>query len=59
MSSSGRRVSLNKGYTVRGFADKVFHLHLRYRNDKDEVYFRHFAEVIRVAFSHLLLLTLK
>ncbi len=45
MSSSGRRVSLNKGYTVRGFADKVFHLHLRYRNDRDEVYFRDYLNI--------------
>ncbi|MDE5867334.1 MAG: GrpB family protein, partial [Anaeroplasmataceae bacterium] len=32
--------SLNKGYTENGFADKVFHLHLRLPNDQDELYFR-------------------
>jgi GrpB-like predicted nucleotidyltransferase (UPF0157 family) len=30
----------NKGYTPHGFADKVFHLHLRYLDDWDELYFR-------------------
>jgi GrpB-like predicted nucleotidyltransferase (UPF0157 family) len=30
----------NKGYTPQGFADKVFHLHLRYPGDWDELYFR-------------------
>lgn len=40
MSSSKSRVSLNKGYTVDGFADRVFHLHIRLRNDVDEIYFR-------------------
>lgn len=40
MSSDNRRISLNKGYTPSGFAEKVFHLHLRYQNDNDELYFR-------------------
>ncbi|RAK06641.1 GrpB-like predicted nucleotidyltransferase (UPF0157 family) [Halanaerobium saccharolyticum] len=30
----------NKGYTPEGFADRVFHLHLRYLGDWDELYFR-------------------
>ena len=29
-----------KGYTVDGFADKVFHLHIKYLGDWDELYFR-------------------
>jgi len=29
-----------KGYTPQGFAEKVFHLHLRYFGDWDELYFR-------------------
>ena len=32
--------SFNKGYTENGFAEKVFHLHLRYIGDNDEIYFR-------------------
>ncbi|MDE6613976.1 MAG: GrpB family protein [Clostridia bacterium] len=40
MSSSEKRISLNKGYTENGFAEKVFHLHIRLRNDLDELYFR-------------------
>lgn len=40
MSESGERVSLNKGYTPEGFADKVFHVHLRFAGDNDELYFR-------------------
>ena len=39
MSVSPARISLNKGYTPDGFADKVFHLHLRYEGDNDEIYF--------------------
>lgn len=30
----------NKGYTENGFADRVFHLHLRIFGDNDELYFR-------------------
>jgi len=29
-----------KGYTQQGFADKVFHVHIRYAGDWDEIYFR-------------------
>ncbi|MEG0737575.1 MAG: GrpB family protein [Longicatena sp.] len=34
------RLSFNKGYTEKGYAEKVFHLHLRYMGDNDELYFR-------------------
>ena len=40
MSSGPGRVSLNKGYTKDGFADEVFHIHLRHAGDNDELYFR-------------------
>lgn len=40
MSAEETRVSFNRGYTKDGFADKVFHLHLRYIGDNDELYFR-------------------
>ena len=40
MSTSDKRISLNKGYTLDGFAQKVFHLHLRLTGDIDEIYFR-------------------
>ena len=40
MSDSDRRVSFNKGYTKDGFSDKVYHIHLRYNGDNDELYFR-------------------
>lgn len=40
MSQSENRMSFNKGYTERGFSEKVFHLHLRYVGDNDELYFR-------------------
>lgn len=40
MSEEVERISLNKGYTSNGFAEKVFHLHLRLSNDIDEIYFR-------------------
>jgi len=34
------KLTLNKGYTPDGFAEKVYHLHLRYYDDWDELYFR-------------------
>lgn len=34
------RISFAKGYTEKGFAEEVFHLHLRYTGDNDELYFR-------------------
>ena len=40
MSSKTDRISLNKGYTENGFAEKVYHIHLRYAGDNDELYFR-------------------
>ena len=40
MSAEGERISLNRGYTPNGFADEVFHVHLRYAGDNDELYFR-------------------
>lgn len=40
MSQSENRISFNKGYTEDGFAERVFHLHLRYFGDNDELYFR-------------------
>lgn len=40
MHLDNNRVSFNKGYTIDGFAEKVFHLHLRYKNDNEELYFR-------------------
>ncbi len=40
MSSSAGRYSFNWGYTEAGFAEKVYHLHLRYAGDNDELYFR-------------------
>lgn len=33
-------IDLNKGYTPDGFAEKVFHLHIRHRGDWDELRFR-------------------
>lgn len=40
MSESAYRKSFNRGYTSEGFAERVFHLHLRYRGDNSELYFR-------------------
>ena len=40
MSTEVNRISFNRGYTKEGFADKVFHVHLRYVGDNDELYFR-------------------
>lgn len=40
MSQAENRMSFNKGYTNEGFAEKVFHIHLRYYGDNCELYFR-------------------
>ena len=40
MSRSDVRLSFNKGYTEEGFAERVFHLHLRLSGDNAELYFR-------------------
>ena len=40
MSQSENRLSFNKGYTENGFAERTFHLHLRYAGDNNELYFR-------------------
>lgn len=34
------QISFNKGYTKEGFAEKVYHLHMRYYGDWSELYFR-------------------
>ena len=34
------QISFNKGYTPEGFAEQVFHLHVRYAGDWDEPHFR-------------------
>lgn len=39
MSSSGIRMSFNKGYTPHGYADKVFHIHIHAIGDNDEICF--------------------
>lgn len=40
MSQSSMRVSLNKGYTPDGYAERVFHIHIRRIGDNDEICFR-------------------
>ena len=40
MSQNENGISFNKGYTEEGFAEQVFHLHLRHSGDNDELYFR-------------------
>lgn len=40
MSVSDNRMSFNKGYTLTGYADKVFHIHFHAIGDNDEIVFR-------------------
>jgi len=43
MSSENKpcmKMVLNKGYTKEGFEEKVYHLHIRYYNNWNELYFR-------------------
>ncbi len=34
------KISFNKGYTTNGYADNVFHIHIKEYGDCDELYFR-------------------
>src|SRR5574344_728142 len=40
MSKDEQRIVFNKGYTKQGFAERVFHIHLRLSSDNDELFFR-------------------
>ncbi|MBD5558744.1 MAG: GrpB family protein [Clostridia bacterium] len=40
MHEETARLDLNKGYTVHGFAERVFHVHLRVAGDAHELVFR-------------------
>ena len=40
MNMTETRITLRKGYTKQGFAEKVFHLHMRIIGDNDELFFR-------------------
>lgn len=40
MSRSDDRMSFNKGYTPDGYAERVFHIHVRHAGDNDEIRFR-------------------
>ncbi len=40
MQENINKISFNKGYTEKGYADKVFHIHLKNYGDCDELYFR-------------------
>ena len=42
MAEEKMRKDFNKGYTKEGFAERVFHLHLRYFDDNDEIYFKNY-----------------
>ena len=42
--SEPMKLTFNKGYTPDGFADKVYHLHVRYLDDWDELYFRDYLK---------------
>ena len=40
MNENKTGLDFNKGYTSNGFADKVFHIHIRLTGNNDEIYFR-------------------
>lgn len=44
MAENESRIDFNKGYTLQGFAERVFHLHLCYEGDNDELYFRDYLQ---------------
>ena len=47
MNESDKRADFNKGYTPDGYAERVFHLHLRHKGDKDEILFRDYLNAHR------------
>ncbi len=40
MNETLEKISFNKGYTINGYADNVFHIHIKQYRDCDELYFR-------------------
>lgn len=40
MSETFDKISFNKGYTINGYADNVFHIHIKKYGNCDELYFR-------------------
>lgn len=40
MGDASDRISFNKGYTINGYADHVFHVHIKQYGNCDELYFR-------------------
>ncbi len=40
MEKNDIHMAFNKGYTKLGFAERVFHIHIRISGDHDELYFR-------------------
>jgi len=42
MSECKNRMSFNKGYTIDGYAERVFHVHIHLPGDNDEILFRDF-----------------
>lgn len=40
MNETLEKISFNKGYTINGYDDKVFHIHIKNYRDCDELYFR-------------------
>lgn len=40
MGETSDKLSFNKGYTINGYADNVFHIHIKSYGDCDELYFR-------------------
>lgn len=47
MNEGDKGLVFNKGYTPDGFSEKVYHLHVRYLGDWDELYFRDYLLVYR------------
>lgn len=45
MNISENRISMNKGYTEKGFAERVYHLHIRLPHDHDELYFLSYLQM--------------
>lgn len=56
MNEENDKISFNKGYTVNGYSDKVYHIHIKKIGDNSELYFRDYLneyEDVRMEYEKL------
>ena len=51
MAENNNRIDFNKGYNLQGYAERVFHLHLRHVGDNDELYFKDYLQKNSIVYA--------